>query len=63
MVKQLQKEVARLEAELKSPDILPSSRLRALLREKDVKIEEVSIRNKDVKFLELEFYTEILLRI
>lgn len=41
LVKHLQQEVARLEAELKSPVPTSSSALKALLVEKNVKIQKV----------------------
>lgn len=46
LVKQLQKEVARLEAELRSPDPSSSSCFRSLLMEKDLKIQQVYIFHK-----------------
>ncbi|KAI6679792.1 hypothetical protein NL676_033673 [Syzygium grande] len=49
LVKHLQKEVARLEAELRSPDLSSSSRLTALLREKDMKIQEMEREMKELK--------------
>lgn len=42
-MKHLQKEVARLEAELRSPEPFSSSCLRSLIEEKDLKIEQVSL--------------------
>lgn len=42
LVKHLQKEVARLEAELQSPEISSSSCLRSLLVEKEMKIQQVN---------------------
>ncbi|KAK4391910.1 Kinesin-like protein NACK2 [Sesamum angolense] len=42
LVKQLQEEVARLEAELRSPEPSDSSCLRSLLREKELKIQQAS---------------------
>ncbi|KAG8376271.1 hypothetical protein BUALT_Bualt09G0045900 [Buddleja alternifolia] len=41
LVKQLQEEVARLEAELRSPEPSSSTSLRSLLREKDFKIQQM----------------------
>ncbi|KAH6797975.1 ATP binding microtubule motor family protein [Perilla frutescens var. hirtella] len=41
IVKQLQEEVARLEAELRSPEPSASSSFRSLLREKDLKIKQM----------------------
>ncbi|KAK4757883.1 hypothetical protein SAY87_019184 [Trapa incisa] len=49
LVKHLQKEVARLEAELRCPDLSTSSHLRALIKEKDVKIEEMEKEMKELK--------------
>lgn len=49
LVKRLQKEVARLEAELRSPDVSSSSRLTALLREKDEKIQEMEREMRELK--------------
>ncbi|OWM84067.1 hypothetical protein CDL15_Pgr009314 [Punica granatum] len=49
LVKHLQKEVARLEAELQCPDVSSTSDLRDLLREKDVKIEEMEKEMKELK--------------
>ncbi|KAK4769504.1 hypothetical protein SAY86_027654 [Trapa natans] len=48
LVKHLQKEVARLEAELRCPD-LSSSHLRSLLKEKDMKILEMEKEMKQLK--------------
>ncbi|WCJ42859.1 Kinesin-like protein KIN-7B [Euphorbia peplus] len=48
IVKQLQKEVARLEAELRSPE-LSSSSLKTLLIEKDMKIEQMAREMKELK--------------
>lgn len=41
LVRQLQKEVARLEEELRSPQLSSSSCLRSLLAEKELKIQQV----------------------
>ena len=43
LVKHLQKEVARLEAELQSPEPSSASCLKSLLMEKELKIQEVYI--------------------
>ncbi|XP_065851046.1 kinesin-like protein NACK2 [Euphorbia lathyris] len=48
LVKQLQKEVARLEAELRSPE-LSSSSLKTLLTEKDMIIEQMAREMKELK--------------
>ncbi|XP_052200535.1 kinesin-like protein NACK2 [Diospyros lotus] len=54
LVKHLQKEVARLEAELRSPEPPPSC-LRTLLMEKDLKIQQMEKEVKELKHeLELE---------
>lgn len=49
LVKQLQKEVARLEAELRSPDPSSSSCFRSLLMEKDLKIQQLEREVKELK--------------
>ncbi|KAG8373871.1 hypothetical protein BUALT_Bualt11G0070400 [Buddleja alternifolia] len=49
LVKQLQNEVARLEAELRSPEPSASSCLRSLLREKDMKIQQMEREIKELK--------------
>ncbi|KAH9619749.1 hypothetical protein KSS87_012385 [Heliosperma pusillum] len=49
LVKNLQQEVARLEAELQSPEPASSSFLRALLDEKDMKIQTLEREIKEVK--------------
>ncbi|XP_074273635.1 kinesin-like protein KIN-7B [Silene latifolia] len=49
LVKNLQQEVARLEAELQSPEPVSSSSLRALLDEKDAKIETLERKIKEIK--------------
>ncbi|CAL5328741.1 unnamed protein product [Camellia sinensis] len=55
LVKHLQKEVARLEAELRSPEPSSSSCLRTLLMEKDLKIQQMEKEVKELKHqLELE---------
>ncbi|KAI4380828.1 hypothetical protein MLD38_006973 [Melastoma candidum] len=60
LMKHLQKEVARLEAELRSPDLSSSSCLKTLLREKDLKIVEMERkmtelkRQRDIAQLQLE---------
>lgn len=46
LVKQLQKEVARLEAELRTPELSGSSCSEALLKEKELKIKKVTGRRK-----------------
>lgn len=43
LVKHLQKEVARLEAELRSPEPSSSACLRTLIKERDLKIQQVCI--------------------
>lgn len=43
LVKHLQKEVARLEAELRSPEPSSSSCVKTMLMEKDLKIQQVCI--------------------
>lgn len=53
LVKHLQKEVARLEAELRSPEPASSMCLRSLLMEKDLKIQQV--------FSTFVFYCELWL--
>lgn len=45
LVKHLQKEVARLEAELQSPEPTSSLHIRSLLMEKDRKIQQVFVLN------------------
>ncbi|GFY98572.1 ATP binding microtubule motor family protein [Actinidia rufa] len=55
LVKHLQKEVARLEAELRSPEPSSSSCLRTQLMEKDMKIQQMEREVKELKHqLELE---------
>ncbi|XAR51115.1 Plus-end-directed kinesin ATPase [Bertholletia excelsa] len=55
LVKHLQKEVARLEAELRSPEPSSSSCLRTLLKEKDLKIQQMEQEVEELKHqLELE---------
>ncbi|KAK9274437.1 hypothetical protein L1049_021684 [Liquidambar formosana] len=49
LVKQLQKEVARLEAELRSPEPSSSSSLSSLLLEKDLKIQQMEREMKELK--------------
>ncbi|KAK9705739.1 hypothetical protein RND81_07G078300 [Saponaria officinalis] len=49
LVKHLQQEVARLEAELRSPEPAPSSSLRALLVEKNMKIQTLEREMKELK--------------
>ncbi|XP_059432302.1 kinesin-like protein KIN-7B [Corylus avellana] len=49
LVKHLQKEVARLEAELRSPEPSSSSCLRSLLEEKDLKIQRMEREMEDLK--------------
>ncbi|KAI3443509.1 hypothetical protein Pfo_000174 [Paulownia fortunei] len=49
LVKQLQQEVARLEAELRSPEPSASSCLRSLLREKDLKIQQMEREINELK--------------
>lgn len=56
LVKHLQKEVARLEAELRCPD-LSSSHLRALLKEKDMKIEGVRLFVTSFFFYRADFHS------
>ncbi|XP_057967280.1 kinesin-like protein NACK2 [Malania oleifera] len=49
LVKHLQKEVARLEAELRSPGLYSSSCLKSLLVEKDLKIQQMEGEMKELK--------------
>ncbi|KAG9157410.1 hypothetical protein Leryth_010253 [Lithospermum erythrorhizon] len=49
LVKQLQKEVSRLEAELQSPDPFASSSLKALLEEKELKINQMEREMNELK--------------
>ncbi|KAL0315904.1 UNVERIFIED_CONTAM: Kinesin-like protein NACK2 [Sesamum radiatum] len=49
LVKQLQEEVARLEAELRSPEPSDSSCLRSLLREKELKIQQMEREINELK--------------
>ncbi|KAG9450516.1 hypothetical protein H6P81_010481 [Aristolochia fimbriata] len=49
LVKQLQKEVARLEAELRTPEPSSASCSEALLKEKDIKIQEMEIEMEELK--------------
>ncbi|GAB2291583.1 Kinesin-like protein nack2 [Dionaea muscipula] len=49
LVKHLQKEVARLEAELRNPEPSPSSCFRTLLEEKDSKIRQMEIEIGELK--------------
>ncbi|KAF8401150.1 hypothetical protein HHK36_014454 [Tetracentron sinense] len=49
LVKQLQKEVARLEAELRSPEPSSSSCLKSLLIEKNLKIQQMEMEMKELK--------------
>ncbi|KAL0426746.1 UNVERIFIED_CONTAM: Kinesin-like protein NACK2 [Sesamum latifolium] len=49
LVKQLQEEVARLEAELRSPEPSDSSCLRSLLREKEMKIQQMEREINELK--------------
>lgn len=49
LVKHLQKEVARLEAELRSPEPFLSSCLRSLIEEKDLKIEQMEREMEELK--------------
>lgn len=48
MVKHLQQEVTRLEAELRSPEPASSSALKALLIEKNAKIQKVCFITSDL---------------
>ncbi|KAJ4831196.1 Kinesin-like protein nack2 [Turnera subulata] len=49
LVKHLQKEVARLEAELRSPEPSSASHLKSLLMEKNIKIEKMEKEMKELK--------------
>ncbi|CBI25138.3 unnamed protein product, partial [Vitis vinifera] len=55
LVKHLQKEVARLEAELRSPEPSSFACLRTLLMEKDLKIQQVNFNSLDVKYVLVVF--------
>ena len=55
LVRQLQKEVARLEGELRSPELSSSSCLRSLLAEKESKIQQVQISVIGLSYLKNEF--------
>ncbi|XP_039144180.1 kinesin-like protein KIN-7A [Dioscorea cayenensis subsp. rotundata] len=49
LVKQLQKEVARLEAELRTPELSGSSCSEALLKEKELKIKKMEMEMEELK--------------